>query len=213
MVVVCHVNVRSLAAEGRLSELKCLVAMNGVDILCLTETWLKSKHMDSSFLLPGFQPPFRQDRTTSRGGGVAVYIRCGWAVARLPVPDAASNIECLPVRIELPRKKKLTLITVYRPPHQDISEFDDALEVVLDNVPATNLMVLGDFNARHSAWFAPQGTAAQGVALKLLTDTAMTYTRSLRPLPLSFTRTIHLYLTSSLLTSRAQFSHLPFSAR
>ena len=57
MVVVCHVNVCSLAAEGRLSELKCLVAMNGVDILCLTETWLKSKHMDSSFLLPGFQPP------------------------------------------------------------------------------------------------------------------------------------------------------------
>ena len=89
MAVVCHVNVRSLAAEGRLSELKCLVAMNGIDILCLTETWLKDEHMDSSFLIPGFQSPIRQDRSSSRGGGVAVYVRCGWAVSRLPVPAAA----------------------------------------------------------------------------------------------------------------------------
>ena len=66
MAVVCHVYVRSLAAEGRLSELKCLVGMNGIDILCLTETWLKDKHMDSSFLIPGFQSPIRQDRSSSR---------------------------------------------------------------------------------------------------------------------------------------------------
>ena len=31
-------------------------------------------------------------------------------------------------------------------------------------------MVLGDFNAKHSAWYDRQGTDAQGAALKLLTD-------------------------------------------
>ena len=31
-------------------------------------------------------------------------------------------------------------------------------------------MVLGDFNAKHSAWYDRRGTDAQGAALKLLTD-------------------------------------------
>ena len=31
-------------------------------------------------------------------------------------------------------------------------------------------MVLGDFNAKQSAWYDRQGTDAQGAALKLLTD-------------------------------------------
>ena len=151
MAVVCHVNVRSLAAERRLSELKCLVAMNGIDILCLTETWLKDKHMDSSFLIPGFQSPIRQDRSSSRGGGVAVYVRCGWAVFRLQVRAAASTLECVLIKVELPRRKKLALLTVYCPLRQDMEPFSDGLDALLSSISLGNLMVLGDFNAKHSA--------------------------------------------------------------
>ena len=76
MVVICHVNVRSLLAQGRLEELKFFVSVNTLDILCLTETWLKpKKNMQSTLTLPEYQPPFRYDCATGRGGGVAIYVR------------------------------------------------------------------------------------------------------------------------------------------
>ena len=70
---VCHANVRSLAATGRLFDVELLAAAHGMDVLCLSETWLqRNKHDSSMFMIPGFQPPFRFDRPDGRGGGVAV---------------------------------------------------------------------------------------------------------------------------------------------
>ena len=82
MVVICHVNVRSLVADGRLLNVSSLVSFNNVDMLCLSETWLKPKHLSSSLLIPGFQP-LRCDRLVDRGGGVAVYLRDGLAFKKL----------------------------------------------------------------------------------------------------------------------------------
>ena len=48
MVVICHANVRSLVALGRIPELEDLVLFKNVHILCVTETWLKPKHLDST---------------------------------------------------------------------------------------------------------------------------------------------------------------------
>jgi len=76
MVVICHVNVRSLVAAGRIAELENFTAFNNVDILCITETWLKPKHLDSMLNLPGFQPIFRRDRLSAKGGGGSLYP--GW---------------------------------------------------------------------------------------------------------------------------------------
>ena len=67
MVVLCHANVRSLVAEGRKKEVEELARHNGIDILCLTETWLKPKHLDSTLMILGFQKPFRLDWINSRG--------------------------------------------------------------------------------------------------------------------------------------------------
>ena len=57
MVVICHVNARSLVAAGRPAQLNGFLSMNNVDILCISESWLKPKHANSSLLLQGFQPP------------------------------------------------------------------------------------------------------------------------------------------------------------
>ena len=72
----CHANVLSLAANGRLFDVELLAAAHGIDVLCLTETWLQSsKHSSTSFSIPRYQPPFRFDRPAGHGGGVAIYIR------------------------------------------------------------------------------------------------------------------------------------------
>ena len=113
MVVLCHVNVRSLVAPGRLAELRDLAAKNDVDVLCITETWLKPKHLNSSLLLPDFHPPVRLDRHSSRGGGVAIYVRRGLAAEHLSLP--ASDVECTALRIILPKRKRLVVVVTYRP--------------------------------------------------------------------------------------------------
>ena len=84
MVSVCHVNARSLAAPGRLDELKFLVSSTNIDILCLTETWLKPKHMNSTLEIAGYQPPIRRDRLVRRGGGVAIYVRNSLTLSPIP---------------------------------------------------------------------------------------------------------------------------------
>ena len=90
MVVVAHINDRSLLSDGRLSE---IVFFNNIDMLCISETWLKPHHMNSTLLFPGYQPPIRQDRPARRGGGVAVYLRDGLTFKRLQLVSA--DIECL----------------------------------------------------------------------------------------------------------------------
>ena len=79
MVVVAHLNVRSPASVGRLSEIGFLLSVHSIDILCLSETWLKPHHMSSALLIPGYQPLLRRDRPVGRGGGVAIYLRDGFA--------------------------------------------------------------------------------------------------------------------------------------
>ena len=74
-------NARSLLADARLVDLEILCANNGVDALCVTETWLSEARVkigSSRLHIPGFQDPVRCDRPSShRGGGVAVYVRTG----------------------------------------------------------------------------------------------------------------------------------------
>ena len=88
-----HANVRSIVAPGRKLAIEQLTksSSHGIDILCLTETWLKPKHLDSYILLPGFQKPFRLDRTSSRGGGVAVYLRNGITCRMFASPNIFNN--------------------------------------------------------------------------------------------------------------------------
>ena len=85
-VTVCHVNVRSLCAPGRLLDLEILSANHSPDVLCLTETWLTSMKTSASVSLPGYQPLFRRDRV-GNSGGVAIYVRFGLPVKLITLPS------------------------------------------------------------------------------------------------------------------------------
>lgn len=168
MVIICHINVRSLVAPARLTQLKEICSQHSIDALCLSETWLKPKHLSSTLLLPDFQPPFRLDRPAGRGGGIAIYVRHGLAAEALTLPP--SSMECAAVRITLPKRKKIVLFCAYRPPHTDSDTFLDALEHAITPYVSSNLCLVGDFNAKHSAWFNGQHTDSHGTALKQFSD-------------------------------------------
>ena len=170
MVVICQANVRSLLAPGRLAQLKNLVVFNGIDILCLNETWLKPKHLNSSLHITGFQPPIRHDRVACKGGGVAVYVKTGITAEVIDIPS--TSLECIAVRLHFPKRKKLNLINVYRPPDNLMDAFLEELDDVICKQigTRTKTCIVGDFNAKHTDWYTGQQTNQAGLSLKNFAD-------------------------------------------
>ena len=114
---ICHVNVRSLRAQSRLFDLELMTASRQIDVLCVSETWLRPCHRSSSVRLPGFQ---LWERTAcGRGGGVAVYVHDG--LTAVPVKCASSfTFECVSVAVYLSRHSSVTVLTAYHPPATDL---------------------------------------------------------------------------------------------
>ena len=166
---ICHVNVRSILSMGRLVELEILSSMNDIDILCVTETWLSAdriKEGASVVNIPGFLPPVRRDRAHKRGG-VAIFVRLGLNVSPLHLPP---DIEAVGVKLHLPQRKKLNLITVYRPPDgnsESLSSFISTLDSALTNLNSTSdiTCLVGDFNAKSNHWWRDQKSNQAGVDL------------------------------------------------
>ena len=112
------------------------------------------ENLNSVISLHGYQEPFRQDRITSRGGGVAVYVRDGLAASVINCVTS-SLFQCLVLSIVLSQRKRLTIIICYRPPGSNLYEFVEFLDQVLTDLPADashNLCLVGDFNSKHSSW-------------------------------------------------------------
>ena len=103
-------------------------------------------------LVPGYQPPIRQDRPARHGEGVAVYLRDGLTFKRLQLVPI--DIECLAMEVRLPRRKSLAVIGCYRPPNGNGNTFLDSLDSVITSIQRNNVVVTGDFNAKHSSWYA-----------------------------------------------------------
>ena len=99
---ICHVNVLSLLANLKLLDLEILCASADIDVICVTDTWLTSKLGSSQVCLPGFQPPFRCDRSAGpRGGGAAVYVRVGLPANSVYFHD---QLESACVTVHLPNR-------------------------------------------------------------------------------------------------------------
>ena len=60
------------------------------------------------------------------------------------------------------------LLTLYAP--SSPTAFYDSLEKSLNMSAAKNIVLLGDFNAKHQEWFNGDITNSQGIALNDLSD-------------------------------------------
>jgi hypothetical protein len=68
----CHLNPGSVVQN--IDELQIFFENLQMDIICVSESWLKHYHSNKRFGLKGFKL-FRADRGGRRGGGSAVYVR------------------------------------------------------------------------------------------------------------------------------------------
>ncbi|XP_039288347.1 uncharacterized protein LOC120352337 [Nilaparvata lugens] len=141
---MCHINAQSLPAH--FDEFKLMLSRVNIDVIAISETFLKPSLLSSYFEVPGYTL-FRNDRTGKGGGDVAVYIRSQFpakVVASSPQLYSCSP-EFLMVEVTV-GSENLLVVVVYRPPKAGRLFI---LESDLVNVMHRyqHVITLGDFNA------------------------------------------------------------------
>ena len=71
-----------------------------VDFLAVSETKLDSSFPTGQFNLPGFKTPYRKG-LSGKSGGLLVYVNSNITSKVLKIPDCPSNIQVIPVEINL----------------------------------------------------------------------------------------------------------------
>ena len=114
------VNTRSLKAN--LDLIKPIIHDLDIDLLCLTETWLRP---DDEYIARAFTPPgftlFREDRSSKPGGGVAVLCQLSLK-PKLIQTEQHSTFEHIAISLS-PDKSALRLVSLYRPPSSPAPRF------------------------------------------------------------------------------------------
>lgn len=158
-------NVRGLVGPSQLSHLETLLSSQ-LDFLALTETHLDSSISDSFLCSSTDWSTFRRDRSR-HGGGVALLARSSLHCKHRPDLQSSQGED---LWIETSFVAKKVLIGVfYRPPCQnaiELQRFLVDLESSLSAVSSSSLLILlGDFNAKHSDWLPGSITDFAGSSL------------------------------------------------
>jgi len=159
------INTRSW--PSKVNEINNLFTTTGLDVLAITETWLHDAYPSSILLPTPNHTVYRRDRSSNtqiRGGGVAFLVAPSLlSIHRPDLVPSDLEITC----IELTECNCPTfLFSCYRPPHQDPSHFQQSLERSVSHlsvtIPNANVILLGDFNARHTDWNDSDPTTQAG---------------------------------------------------
>ena len=101
----------------------------------LTETHLKSYHLEAETNMPGYTT-YRADRDKRSCGGVAIYLHNSISADRVKL---YSNSYC-EVAMIYNAEANFVLVGVYRPPQSPFEKFQDILEIIqgfIDRVEGT----------------------------------------------------------------------------
>ena len=172
----CHVNMRSITANGDTSqgttkfiEFEAFISSHNFAIIGVTETWLDNSIDSSHISLKNYLPPVRRDRTR-HGGGVCVYIRDDFPAQRITALEV-NNVEVICVEYFVKNDKRL-LCFVYKAPDVDILEFLAEIDNILTKCDTYNeIILMGDFNCKNQLFCSTDKTTADGKILKAFFDT------------------------------------------
>lgn len=132
-------------------ELHSFVAEYNIDILLLGETWLKPSHI---LKVPNFTV-YRSDRVNGKGGGTAVAVRSH--IKHHVIPEKVYlSLEATRIEICLEGLGPVHIVSVYQPSSRTFMA-EDFLSLFDRDVP---MVVVGDLNAKHSAWGCKTTTSA-----------------------------------------------------
>ena len=152
-----HLNARSLLKK--MDQLRLLTTDSEVDILSISETWLKP-HLSSDLLEISGYKTYRLDRVFGptrkklRGGGLVTYVSEEFASMCEPLIElnrTDENVEALWTFIHRPNCKNVVVCNLYRPPEGNLKKaleyLDDCLKSL--NVSKLNMFLMGDWNVNY----------------------------------------------------------------
>ena len=138
-----HINIRSLLSRHKLDHINILVNQANPDILVISETWLHKDIEDQTVYIQGYNI-YRSDRT-SRGGGVAIYVKSTYAATILNAVSIPKCFELISLKIDFGSNNSIIVIGVYRPPSAPTMALNKMAEFRIPLIDS-ELIVLGDFN-------------------------------------------------------------------
>ena len=142
-----HLNIRSLKSNQ--SKLINTISSfsKPFSIIGLSETWLY-KDQESNFKNCMNYKGFFKSRTT-RGGGVGIYVDKSFKVKeRTDLKFNNDNSDCLTVEIILENKSNILITVLYKPPNENLQDFNHDLELYLSLLTKEKKKsyLLGDYN-------------------------------------------------------------------
>lgn len=144
-LVVLQWNSQSIIPK--LSQLKDFVSISDpeIDIILLNETWLNSS---KNFGIPGYNI-LRQDSSRPRGG-VAAAINSKYKFSILST-DSTYDFQNILFSVSL-GSFNLDILSVYIPPPPNGKFNIQHLNCAFSRISSRNYIIVGDFNAHHTAW-------------------------------------------------------------
>ena len=143
-----HQNVQSLG--DKIDQLRLLLQElhSGIQIITLSETWIKPDRNDSEYELPGYRL-FRKDRNGNHGG-VAVFVHDALVVTRRD-DLALDTVEGMWLEIAVPKSRSFLVGNFYKPDRTSScydKDFMVKLNGILDTTSAEGkeMLLFGDFN-------------------------------------------------------------------
>ena len=164
-----HVNIRSVTSSAvslsnaPISKLELLshhLQHYKYDVMGVSETWLDGD-VDVDLSIPGFNPPIRRDFNRHQRG-VMVYIASNLPARRRDdLEPRESEIICVEIQSG---GRKILVCNCYRVQHQNIKDFCNDVESLHDQASTLfdDILVMGDFNARHREFWSEDATNAEG---------------------------------------------------
>ena len=118
-----------------------------LDIIFISETKLDQTFPTAQFAIEGFNKPYGLD-IISNSGGLLFYVKANLPSKLIRFYNFPIEIQCIPIELNI-STKKYALLSIYRPPNQNINFFLDKLSEALDiySKHYENICIFGDFNA------------------------------------------------------------------
>ena len=173
---ICHWNLNSISAHTytKIFLLTAYVLVHNFDIICLSETYLKSETStdDQNLVIPGYCLLRADHPSNNKRGGICIFYRANLPLRLLNISYLS---ECITFEISI-GNQVCRFIHLYRSPSQTQEEFQTfisnlklSLDALLYGNPFLTVMI-GDFNAKSKDWCSIDITSFEGSELDFLTS-------------------------------------------
>jgi exonuclease III len=129
----------------KIDEIQLLINELKPELFCVCETWLNEDIHEKEVELTEHKV-IRKNRTNSRGGGVAIYIKL-YRNFEFEVLHHMSDVECITLKIQFKNKKAFYVSCVYIPHNSQISvnDWNSFLNIFQCPIGSEHI-ILGDLN-------------------------------------------------------------------